>query len=306
MRNHEAGRTTLCRRDVDLIRNWVRNPNMTVQFESMNTVAGWTAMQNIARRYQQFFPTLLPNTYSPQRYFFRHAFTQRSQASIRAFSDGLFGDNSWPTVDFEPVPTNDWFLRPIDFCPAFTEATANQTEQTAFANGPEVEEMLEQVNRRLGFTGSSQLSLDQIFLMYSWCRFETASNFELSESDIGEESTWCIPFSVAHQAILEYHEDLGYFYFTGYGVRNQRLIENLNCGLMQDLLRLMQSNAATDQTVRIFGTDSQMVQSFLVTLGAFRDEIRLHQHNYAQQSFRLWRTSLITPNAANLAVIRYE
>lgn len=263
-------------------------------------------MQNIARRYQEFFPTLLPNVYTPQRYMFRHAFTQRSQASIRAFSDGLFGEGAWQHVFFEPMPVRDWFLRPIDFCPEFTQEVANQRQQVAFEQGPEMEQLLKEVNARLGFRGAESLSLDNILIMWEWCRFETASTFEMSISEIGEHSTWCAPFSVAHHAVLEYHQDLHYYHFTGYGVRNQRLIENLNCGLMQDMLRHIASNNATEQLVRIFGTDSQMVQSFLVSLGAIRDGSPLHQHNYAQQSFRQWKTSLITPNAANLVIVRYE
>lgn len=272
----------------------------------MNTVAGWTAMQNIARRYQQFFPTLLPSTYTQARYMFRHASHQRSQASIRAFADGLFGDNSWQSVFFEPVLERDWFMRPINFCPLFTETVAHQREQEAFESGPEIAEMKQEINRRLGFTGARSLSLDQILIMWEWCRFETASTFEFSHSEFGEDSVWCAPFSVAHHAVLEYHQDLHYYHYTGYGVRNQRLIQNLNCGLMQDLLLHMQSNSANDQLVRIFGTDSQMVQAFLVTLGVLKDENHLHQHNFAQQSYRHWKTSLITPNAANLAVIRYK
>lgn len=75
---------------------------------------------------------------------------------------------------------------------------------------------------------------------------------------------------------------------------------------MQDLLTHLQSNNNTDQTVRVFVTYSQMVQALMVTLGAFRDDVNLNQHNFAQQSSRHWKTSFITPNAANFVVIRYE
>lgn len=264
----------------------------------MNTVAGWNSMQRIGRRYQQMFPQVLSSNYSQERYLFRHADTQRSRASISAFAGGVFGENGWEGVNFEPIPERDTFLRPIHFCPAFTEVTANQPQQDAFEQGPEIETLLEEVNRKLGLRGSSQLSFNQILLIWEWCRFETGS-----ESGTG---AWCVPFSVSHHAILEYYRDLGYYHFTGYGVPNQRLIENLNCGLVQDMLTTMQSNDPTDQTVKIFSSFSQIVQAFLVTLGAFRDEDPLHQHNYAQQSFRNWKSSFLTPNAANLVIVRYE
>ena len=306
MRNSDAGRTTLCRQDLELIRNWVLNPNITFEYGSSTTVAGWTAMQNIGRRYQQFFPTLFPGNYSREWYLFRNSNTRQTHASIRGFVDGLFGDGGFEDVEFEEIPEIDFFLGSIFFCPAFIEETATLAEREAFGEGPEVEQLLDEVNRRLGFRGSNQLSFNTIWIMWEWCRFETASEFELSESPIGEASAWCVPFSVAHNAILEYYADLGYYYFTGYGVRNQRLIENLNCGLMQDLLTHIQDDSVDSQVSRIFVTDSQMVQSFLVSLGALRDEHQMNQYNFAQQSFRHWKTTFVTPNAANIAVIRFE
>jgi len=109
---------------------------------------------------------------------------------------------------------------------------------------------------------------------------------------------------VEHHLLLEYMEDLGHFYFSGYGVRNQRLLENLNCGVMQDLLNHMQSNS--EQRARIFVSYTQEVQSMIVLLGSFRDVWPMHQHNYAQQSGRHWLTSLIASFGSNLSVVRYD
>lgn len=48
-------------------------------------------------------------------------------------------------------------------------------------------------------------------------------------------------------------------------------------------------------------------QSFiLVTFSSFEDDIPLTRHNFAQQAFRLWKSSLVAPMGTNLAVIRYE
>lgn len=280
------------------LRDWVRDPNITLEIESLNTVAGWNSKQNIGRRYRELFPNVLQTPYSRQRYLFRHADTQRSRASISAFAGGIFGD--WDDMIFEPIPEQDLFLRPIHFCPEFTSTVAVQREQAAFEIRPEVREMVAQVNRRLGLRGSSQLSFDDVLLAWEWCRFETGS------SDGFISAAWCIPFSAEHHAVLEYYRDIGYSHFTGYGVRNQRLIENLNCGLVQDMLTMMQSNNVNDQTVRIYSSFSQIVQAFLVTLGAFRDEEPLNEFNFAIHSNRHWKTSFLTPNAAHLVVVRYE
>lgn len=279
--------------------------NVSLEHQSATTVAGWTAMQNIAKRYQQFFPTLLPSEYDPNWYLFRSTSLRQAQASIRGFADGLFGDGGWASVEFENVPVTDWLLRPINFCPAFQAETASMPERDAFVEGPEVEQMLVEVNRRLGFHGANQLSFETIFTMWEWCRFELSSVFEISTSPIGYDSAWCAPFTIVHNEILEYYMDLFYYHFTGYGVRNQRLIENLNCGLFQDLLLHIQGNPNEAPVAKIYVTHQHSIQSFLVTLGAMRDETRLHQYNFAQQSFRHWKTSFLTSNAGNIAVVSY-
>lgn len=106
--------------------------------------------------------------------------------------------------------------------------------------------------------------------------------------------------------LFEYYVDLGSFYSVGYGVQNQRLLENLSCGVLQDLLQHMQSENDTDTLARIFMADTEDFQLILGGLGAFRDIWPLHQHNFAQQSGRHWLTSLTTPQSANLAVVRFE
>ena len=257
-------------------------------------------MNNIGRRYQQRFPIVLNSTYSRERYLFRHADTQRSLASISAFAGGLFGDNGWLDVVFEPIPENDTFLRSIQTCPLFTQTVAAQPQQAAFAEGPEISQMLQQINRKLGLQGRSSLGFEEVLLVWEWCRYETGSTH-------GEISAaWCVPFSVAHHELLEYYRDIGYYHFTGYGVQPQRLIENLNCHLIQDMLTLMQSNNNDEQTVKIYSTFSQILQAFLVVLGAFRDNVPLNQHSFGQAMLRAWRSSVLTPNAANLVVLRYE
>lgn len=264
------------------------------------------AMQNIARRYQQFYPTILTENYSPTHFHFRHTRFAPSNNTIHAFVDGLFGENESGNVNFEDIPDRDLFLSPTEFCPAFTEEVANQHQLAAFRRGPEIEEVVQQVNRKLGFHSSHQLSLDRILIMWEWCRRETGDRFDLSDSEIGENVPWCAPFSIANNILLEYDTDLSYYYVSGYGVRNRRLIQNLNCGLVQDLLAHMQSNDDTDQAVRVFASNSHVLLLLMVTFGALEDTWILHQHNFAQQTARHYLTSLIAPRSGNLAVVRYE
>lgn len=263
------------------------------------------ALQNISRRFQQVFPNILNETYTRTRFHFRHTDSSRTNVSIRAFATGLFGETGSADVIYEPVPEVDWFLNPFDFCPEFSDETADSTlQRDAFKDGPEFEEMLQQVNRKLGFHASNQMDFDKVYDMWNWCRFTIAMTFETSNSETGGDSPWCAAFSVDHHLLWEYYQDLTSYYASGYGVRDQRLLQNMLCGLIQDLLLHMQSENDADPMVRIFITHT--VQAMLVALGTFRDTWPMHQHNFGQQFDRNWKTSLIGSYGSNLAVVRFE
>lgn len=111
MKNHQNGKGTLCPQDLALITDWQLNNNLTVAYSEFLAVAGWNELKNIATRYQRAYPTLLPSTYSQSKYLFRHSDTQRTQASFKAFADGLFGNNGFQQVITEPIPARDLLLR---------------------------------------------------------------------------------------------------------------------------------------------------------------------------------------------------
>lgn len=300
LRNYDAGRTSLCASDIEMIRNWRFDPNITLEREQYLTVAGWNELQGLAQRYQEAFPTVLTSTYSPNDYLFRTTYKQRTLASLRAFADGLFGFNGFEQVQFEPVPDPDFLLRPHDNCQLYNEVIDIPAEQEAFVEGVEYQEMIAQVSAKLGFHGSHTLRAVEVETLASICKFEQIW-------DTNATSPICAAFSVANHQILEYYEDLDYYYRVGYGYSNhRRLFENMNCNLMQDMLRFIVSNDSNDHKARIFSTHSTILQLILVTFSAFEDEVPLTRHNFAQQAFRLWKSSLVAPMAANLAVIRYE
>lgn len=258
-------------------------------------------MQNIARRFQQVFPNILTETYSPDRFHFRHTDAERTNTSARAFATGLFGEAAAQSVIYEDVPEVDWLLRPFDFCPLFNENS--RPYLSAFENGPEITQLMQQVNAKLGLH-NNPLPFFYIVDIWNWCRFETASNFFRSGSETGPDSPWCAAFSVANHELIEYWEDMDYFYYSGYGAKNQHLLVNMHCGLIQDLLHHVQSDSGA--SARIFISNIYELQGMLTVLGAFRDPWPIHQHNFAQQFNRFWKTSVISSFGANLAVVLYE
>ncbi len=298
--NYGNGRTSLCASDWNLINQWMFNPNVTLEVNMNLTASGWNELEGIAQRYQSLFPTLLPSTYSPNDYYFRATDTQRTIASLQAFADGLFGVNGFEQVEFEDIPEPDYLLRPHYYCELYNNVTARRVEQNAFIDGPEYQEMLTQVSAKLGFHGSHTLRDVEVLTLASICQFEQIWN-------LNSTSPMCAAFSIANHHVLEYFQDMDYYYRTGYGYANYRpLFENLNCHLMQDLLSHLQSNGENDHKARIFNTHLAVLQFLYVTFGAFDDPIPLTRHNFAQQTFRQFRSSVLVPMAANIAIIRYE
>lgn len=102
---------------------------------------------------------------------------------------------------------------------------------------------------------------------------------------------------------MEYGEDLGYYYEAGYGFGMNK---NILCEGMQNMLKYLQSNDASEQPARILITHSTSMQLLLVALGLYEDTTALKSSNFAQQTYRKWRTSQQCGYASNLAVIRYE
>lgn len=158
--------------------------------------------------------------------------------------------------------------------------------------------MLEQVNRKLGFFGGNQLNSREVRTVWDFCKFEAGW-------DPSTPSPWCAAFSVANNAVLDYLEDLHYYYDMGYG-GDVPLFANMNCHIMQDLLQFLESNDPNDQVARLYSTHSRALQLFFTTLGVFNGDAPLTRHNFAQQAFRQWRSSLIAPMGSNFIVIRFE
>ncbi|XP_037025319.1 multiple inositol polyphosphate phosphatase 1-like [Bradysia coprophila] len=298
--NYDQGRTSLCASDMELLRNWRFNPDITLEYAQYLIAAGWDELEELGRRYQAAFPTILSSTYSPNDFLFRGSDYQRTQVSLHAFADGLFGENGHEDVNFEELVGNDYLLRAYTLCPLFDQVIANLPERDAFREGPEYQQMTLEVSRKLGFHGSHTLRNNEINTLSLICKYEQIWN-------LNETSPYCAAFSVANRQVIEYREDLEFYYRLGPGrTEYRRLFENLVCFNMQELLQFMVSNDPNDHKARVYSGHVTILPMLLNNLGALGNDEPLTQHNFAQQSERAWRTGRLIAMAANLAVIRYD
>lgn len=187
----------------------------------------------------------------------------------------------------------NYSTQPYDFCDAWLTNSVSATESSAFEKGTEYNAVISNINKKLGGTTATKSNVRS---MWQLCRFEQAY-------DLRKISPWCSVFSVSDIAIIEYGEDLGYYYESGYGFS---INKNILCEAMQDMLKYLQSNDPTEQAARIYVTHSTVMQVLLVSLGLYEDGTPLTRSNYASQLYRKWRTSQQTAFASNLAVVRYE
>lgn len=299
IRNYDAGRTSLCAGDIELLRNWTFDHNVTDHAMYL-VLSGWNEMEGLGRRYQAAFPTLLPSNYSKSHYFFQSSDEQRTIASLNALADGLFGYNGFEEVEFEDFNVPDLLLRPYFFCPLSEDLWYRTAERDAFADGPEYQEMLSQVSAKLGFIGSNALRRTEVETLYLICVFEQVWYPDTP-------SPMCAGFSIANHQVREYHDDLDFYYRNGYGFpQYRRFHENLSCYIMQDWLQFIQSTDPNDPTAKLYNAHIDLFVPMLVSLGVFEDSTPLTRHNFAQQTFRLWKISQILPSGANIVVVRYE
>lgn len=107
-------------------------------------------------------------------------------------------------------------------------------------------------------------------------------------------------FTPNNVKVLEYHEDLKYFYQNSYG---SGINSRLTCSLVVDMLNHLESQ--TNPKVSAYFTHSATMFSLLTALGAYKDNDGIRADNYQQMMQRKWRSSEVSPFASNLAVIKY-
>ncbi|XP_066585297.1 multiple inositol polyphosphate phosphatase 1-like [Prorops nasuta] len=301
--NHEnRGNGRLCNNDLEYLKRWNYNPYVTSSADSL-TRQGYEDMKLLARRIQSGFRELLQPVsaeINSMNYKLKAAQGQTTQSSMESFMEGLFGSPNAVVPEMSPV--NDTLLSTHKRCTVWNENSDgndfDNEQRKQFDDGQEFQNLLQNVSRRLGFLYG--LSKDSILAMYDMCRYEKSWQ-------ITRLSTWCAVFSKDELRLLEYREDLNYYYIGGYG----RDINNrLGCPLVQDMMshfRSLEEGRVTREPRGIFYfTDVISFQNLLTSLEVAKDDMPLLYHNYRQMVRRQWRTSLISPFAANIAAVFYK
>lgn len=174
----------LCDADLKLLKEWHWNDNITEDVGDFLTVQGWNDLKGLGEFYKEQFPNLFQEYSS--KYVFKHTDTQRTEASYKAFVDGLFGDGAHERIPAPLVPATDTLLRPYDYCGAWTkqkeEIDAMGSEVSKWKNSDLFLQMVEDVSTKAGY--SDPLKAKTIDSMFEMCAFDVAWS-------IGTDSAWC-------------------------------------------------------------------------------------------------------------------
>ncbi|CAB4068968.1 MINPP1 [Lepeophtheirus salmonis] len=234
----------ICTLDMIDFKDW--KFNLTTKDESLLTDSGFREHFELARKFKEDFPHILDIPYDPKLFKFRHTNKERTMKSAEGFAKGLFPYVK--NVSMEKPLDKDPLLEFEDFCDKWKQdvddSSDKYTERKQFLEGKEMQSVLSNVRYYTGIT-------------------EWTTNDTLFED----------------LKVLEYYEDLKYWYSNGYW---KPVTTKMPCPLMKDLIETFE------------------MKSYLKAK-LYKDDYPLKHSNYNETQNRQYKTSNIGSFSANVA-----
>ncbi|OQR67650.1 multiple inositol polyphosphate phosphatase 1-like [Tropilaelaps mercedesae] len=148
----EQGKTKLCDKDIEELRNWKQGYSFSDAALSMDQ--GNIDTHMIAERFKKMFPTLLPPVYSSKTYKFGYSNRDRTNQSLQSFAEILFNETEYakieyPKADVKVVSFHKYCERRL--WPHNTKIKREWFEEPeAFRVGPVAQRLVRNLKARLG------------------------------------------------------------------------------------------------------------------------------------------------------------
>jgi len=167
----------------------------------------------------------------------------------------------------------------------------SRVEFDLFSQSPQVEAVRKEMSDLLGL----EVTIEDIDKMYVTCNFDQAWQPR-------KQSPWCTLFSDKSLEVMEYREDLEYYWVDGPGHEVNYLP---SCVLIRDMFtNLANATMGVPEEKGIFYfTHSGTLLKLLAFLQTHQDEEHLTSQNFKTMKNRLWRTSDIGPFASNISFL---
>lgn len=282
-------------RNSEPFRKW--KPHRELDDQKRLTKMGQEEMLSLGKRFRNRFPNMLSSEWSNETYLFRYTDTSRTKASALHFSTGLFGKKMARQIWFPTPLKKDPILRFYKLCERWRKSVKKNPESLVELNkflvSDVFEVVIQNITKKLELP-DGVLNSSDINLMYTTCCFETAWDKEYI-------SPWCSLFSVDEFKVLEYAEDLQYYWIDGYG---SDLTTKIPCVMLKDAIAHLKSREKL--VGKFYFTHSGTILKFLSHLGLYRDEPKLRHDNFHLNENRQWKTSGIDVFGSNIALILFD
>lgn len=277
----------LCKKELEMFERW--KPMLRVEEEKMLVAEGADEMQQLGKRFRARYGRHLPQDYQKEDFYFKFTKTERAENSARNFSLGLFGRTV--DVDYPTALSRDPVLRFYKLCQRWRSEIKHNPEAIRevelFYNSKPMKEAIGRISKKVG----TFLDADSIHLMYQTCAFETAWSKK-------HTSPWCTLFDKLSVKLLEFGEDLEYYWIDGYGYE---LTYEQACSAFGDLLKRFDGEL---EPHTFYFTHSGTLLKSMAFLGLYRDEYPLTHKDFERK--RQWRVSEIDAFASNLVFTQFE
>ncbi|XP_025191415.1 multiple inositol polyphosphate phosphatase 1-like [Melanaphis sacchari] len=278
--------SSLCKEDFDAIKTWIFN--LTEKDENKLNSQGVNDLLSLGLRLQSVYEDIFNQPYNPITYSVLSSSQERSRDSAFYFLKSVFNMN---VTDIPLINNDDIKLNISKF-----ENKHDNKETKKFRCSVHMQEVIVRVSKILGL--DRNLTFNTIKAMYDSCRYERSLN-------LNSHPAWCAVFSQKDLEVLEYDEDLKYYYSNGYG---DPYNERLGCPIIKDLMNNFKNKSQTQlgpKGVFYFGHSSNVL-SAIVRLGFARDTLFLLSSNFNEMRDRKWKTSYLSPFASNIMAVLYE
>ncbi|KAK2820190.1 hypothetical protein Q5P01_023149 [Channa striata] len=277
----------------------------TEDMDGQLVAKGREDLHQLARRLAALFPSLLSEeNVRARRIRLVTSSKHRCVSSVEAFQEGLRQQWGQHEVDYSHV-VDDELMRFFEHCRGYVEGVENNRtallEVEKFKRGEEMEAVRRKMAERLGLP-QHRLTPDLVEAAFFLC------SYELSIKSL--HSPWCFLFNESDAKVLEYKSDLKQYWKRSYG----HAISGLSsCPLFHHLFRTLdkagrprRSTEASPEPASILVGHAETLLPLLSLLGLHKDKTPPTANNYQSQYGRTFRTSRITPYAANLLFVLYD
>lgn len=280
--------------EVEAFKAWNPFP-VSLDQQKFLTKEGEEELLELGKRFKSTFPMFFNDDRST--FTFKHTPTQRTNLSAKKFIEGLFENSA--KHDAIEVARDDPVLRPYKGCPLWRTTVKKNPEslreKRRFLESSHVDNMMNELRE---ITRVDYLDFKDVELIYTMCGYETAWRHHLYNG----KSIWCSLFdkNEDHLKILEYLEDLEYYYIDGPGFEVTRKVA---CKTVNDLLTHLDPSD-DDKKLSFKFTHSGTILKLLTFLELYSDNFHLTGEHLHEN--RRWKTSHIDTFSTNLIALLYE